>query len=79
VAGRALRDGVYSARIDLAHDGRTIAIDARPSDAIALALRFAAPLFVQQARLERPDELEKPPRREVHHDAPERQVRARSL
>jgi bifunctional DNase/RNase len=33
----ALRDGIYYARIDLVRDGRTREVDARPSDAIAIA------------------------------------------
>ena len=44
-----LRDGTYYALILLAARGQRIEIDARPSDAIALALRFDAPLFVREA------------------------------
>lgn len=43
-----LRDGTYYAVIFLATRGRSIEVDARPSDAIALALRAGAPLFVRE-------------------------------
>ena len=42
-----LRDGIYYARILLVADGRERSIDARPSDAIAIGLRSAAPIFVR--------------------------------
>jgi len=48
-----LSGGVYYARIVLARNGRSVEVDARPSDAIALALRFRAPLFVQEGLFER--------------------------
>lgn len=44
-----LRDSTYYAVIALHRDGRRVEIDARPSDAIALALRAAAPVFVREA------------------------------
>jgi bifunctional DNase/RNase len=44
-----LRDGTYYAVIFLSTRGRRIEVDARPSDAIALALRCGAPLFVREA------------------------------
>ena len=43
-----LRDGTYYAVIALRRDGRDVEIDARPSDAIALALRATAPVFVRE-------------------------------
>lgn len=42
----ALEDGIYYADVVLDANGRELRIDARPSDAIALALRAQAPLFV---------------------------------
>ena len=75
----ALRDGVYYARIDLAQHGRTIEIDARPSDAIAIALRLEAPLFVHEVLFETTGFDVKPSGREVRGVAPKRQVGARSL
>jgi len=44
-----LWSGVYYAKLHLAVDGETQTVDARPSDAVALALRFDAPLFVTDA------------------------------
>ena len=41
-----LRDNTYFALIYLNRDGHEITIDARPSDAIALALRAKCPIFV---------------------------------
>ncbi len=41
-----LRDNTYFALIFLAHNDQEFSIDARPSDAIALALRTKAPIFV---------------------------------
>ncbi len=43
-----LRDSTFYARIDMVVGERLLEIDARPSDAIALALRTAAPIFVEQ-------------------------------
>jgi bifunctional DNase/RNase len=47
-----LRDGTYYAVIALRRDGRDVQIDSRPSDAIALALRVAAPVFVRESLFE---------------------------
>ena len=41
-----LRHHVFFARIHLALNGRTIEIDSRPSDAIALGVATSAPIFV---------------------------------
>ena len=42
-----LKDNTFFALIYLDVSGETVAIDARPSDAIALALRTRAPIFVE--------------------------------
>lgn len=47
-----LRNNTYFARIDLARGSDTVTIDARPSDAIALAIRAKAPIFVARKVLE---------------------------
>ena len=44
-----LKDNTFFALIYLAVNGETVAIDARPSDAIALALRARAPIFVEES------------------------------
>jgi uncharacterized protein len=43
-----LQDNTFYALIYLTLNGDTLAIDARPSDAIALALRTRAPIFVEE-------------------------------
>ena len=44
-----LRDNTYFAIIHLTVRGERIAVDARPSDAIALALRTRSPILVEEA------------------------------
>ena len=44
-----LQENTFYALIHLRVDGEAIAIDARPSDAIALALRVRAPIFVEDS------------------------------
>lgn len=41
-----LREGTFYARLVVDRDGRDFQLDCRPSDAIALALRCSAPVFV---------------------------------
>jgi hypothetical protein len=48
-----LKDNTFFASILLTVDGRELTIDARPSDAMALALRAEAPIFVEEAVLAR--------------------------
>jgi bifunctional DNase/RNase len=43
-----LRDNTFFARIHFVSEGRKFEMDARPSDAIALALRFEAPIYVDE-------------------------------
>ena len=47
-----LQENTFYALIYLLLDGDTVAIDARPSDAIALALRTRAPIFVEDTVLD---------------------------
>jgi len=44
----AINDGVYYAQLVLTRDHQEIRIDCRPSDGIALALRAAAPISVDE-------------------------------
>lgn len=48
-----LRDNTYFATIDLFREDETVEIDARPSDAIALALRCNSPIFVNESVMKR--------------------------
>ena len=47
-----LRDNTYYALVHLTVDGRRLAIDCRPSDAISLALRTKSPIYVAKKVLE---------------------------
>jgi bifunctional DNase/RNase len=47
-----LKDSTYFAELVLAHGDKAIILDSRPSDAIALALRATAPIYVMQQVLE---------------------------
>lgn len=53
-----LRDNTYYALIHLDVQGRRLVIDSRPSDAIALALRVEAPIFVDEEVLKKSAKLE---------------------
>lgn len=48
-----LTEETFHARILLEMDGRVVEVDSRPSDAIALAVRSATPIFVSRAVLDR--------------------------
>lgn len=48
----ALKDETFFAEITLVRDGESIVIDSRPSDALALALRVDAPVFVADQVIE---------------------------
>ncbi|HWP93570.1 MAG TPA: bifunctional nuclease family protein [Thermodesulfobacteriota bacterium] len=48
-----LRDQVFYAQIEVSLNGSVSKVDARPSDAIALASRMGAPIFVKKSVLER--------------------------
>lgn len=47
-----LRDGTFYAKIKFSHDGEEKELDARPSDAVALAVRVEVPIFVEVNVLE---------------------------
>jgi hypothetical protein len=55
-----LKDNTYYAKIHLMYEDSEYSIDARPSDAIALALRAKAPIFANEEvlRKQASDELE---------------------
>ncbi|KPJ62881.1 hypothetical protein AMK68_04385 [candidate division KD3-62 bacterium DG_56] len=44
-----LANDIFYARLTLVADGETVTVDARPSDAIALALRTGAPIYATEA------------------------------
>jgi bifunctional DNase/RNase len=47
-----IRDGTFIGRLILSKNGSEVVVDSRPSDAIALALRFTAPIFVDEKVME---------------------------
>ncbi len=47
-----LREGTFFAKIRYSHDGEEHQLDSRPSDAVALAVRVDAPIFVAPAVLD---------------------------
>jgi bifunctional DNase/RNase len=49
----SLANDVFYARVHLRQDGRDLDVDARPSDAIALAVRMECPIFVADEVLEK--------------------------
>ncbi len=48
-----LRNNTFFANLHLLLKGESIIVDARPSDAIAVALRAGAPIFVEDLVIER--------------------------
>lgn len=44
-----VREGTFYAKLEIDDDGQVTKIDSRPSDAIALAVRVGAPIFVSEA------------------------------
>lgn len=43
------RDGTFYARIHIEHEGKSLELDSRSSDAIALAVRAGVPIFVAES------------------------------
>ena len=48
----ALKNDTFFARLVLEISGKTLNIDSRPSDGIAMALRFSAPIYVDESVME---------------------------
>lgn len=48
-----LRDDVFHARVVLNANGKEMEVDSRPSDAIALAVRAQAPIFVDESVMDK--------------------------
>lgn len=53
-----LKDNVYYATIHMNSNGNSVVIDARPSDAIALALRMKSPIYVDTRVLDKSKQLD---------------------
>ncbi|MFC2171660.1 bifunctional nuclease family protein [Acidobacteriota bacterium] len=54
----SLKDNTFYAEIHIRLNGAEHIIDSRPSDAIALALRVSAPIFVEDEVIEKANQLE---------------------
>jgi bifunctional DNase/RNase len=52
-----LKNNTYYALIHVIHKENEVAIDARPSDALALSLRVGAPIFVADSVIERSTQM----------------------
>lgn len=57
---KRLNNGIFAADLHLAEGERNIIIDARSSDAIALALRTNTPIYAEESLLETADNVNKP-------------------
>lgn len=55
-----LKDNSYFAIIYIKTNGKTIEVDARPSDSLALAVRVKCPIFVSEKVLKKCPTIEKP-------------------
>jgi bifunctional DNase/RNase len=67
-----LWNGVYYAKLHIAADSEVVTVDARPSDAVAVALRTEAPLFATDSVLEAAQEPET--REEPREGGPEGEI-----
>lgn len=54
-----LKDNTFYARIHFKYDEKNFSMDARPSDAIAIALRFNASIYVDERVIEKSKTVEK--------------------
>ncbi len=65
-----LEAGTYYARLVVERDGIEVDIDSRPSDAIAIALRSSAPIYVAQDVMEEAGRIIRPETDEHEHEEP---------
>jgi len=75
-----LRENTFYASVFLEREGNVLSIDARPSDSIAMALRAACPIFVNEALLQEPpsetsESGDAPPERELTDEERAEQLR----
>lgn len=60
-----LIDNTFYGKLFLEQDNKSLEIDSRPSDAIALALRFSAPIFVAEKVMDEAGQVMEEPKEEV--------------
>jgi uncharacterized protein len=63
-----LRDNTFYALVYLATQDRELTMDARPSDAIALALRMQAPIFVDEEVIQKSKAVDLGAKEEIQSD-----------
>jgi bifunctional DNase/RNase len=63
-----LREDTFFACIALTLDGRLVEIDSRPSDAIALAVRTKAPIYVAESVMEKAGIVPEPDRSDLEQE-----------
>jgi uncharacterized protein len=63
-----LRDNTFYALVYLVAQDKEITMDARPSDAIALALRMEAPIFVDEEVIQKSKAVDLGAKEEIHSD-----------
>ena len=63
-----LRDNTFYALVYLVTQEKEITMDARPSDAIALALRMEAPIFVDEEVIQKSKAVDLGAKEEIHSD-----------
>ena len=63
-----LRDNTYFAIMYLIFDGKEFSMDARPSDAIALALRAQAPIYVEEQVIQKSKDVDLGAKEEIKSD-----------
>jgi hypothetical protein len=67
-----LKNNTFYARIYFSSEEKSFSIDARPSDAIAIAIRFRAPIFVDDKIIEKSQTIEADPEMMVEGEEGER-------
>ena len=55
-----LKENSYYALIYIKHNGKTLEIDARPSDALALAVRVQCPIYIDEKVLNKCPQIDRP-------------------
>jgi uncharacterized protein len=65
-----LKENTFYANVMVEHGGEVLAVDSRPSDAIAIALRAQAPIFVNETLLMPPPSEEAEPSEAPDEPAP---------
>ena len=55
-----LKENSYYALITIQHNGKTVEIDARPSDALALAVRVQCPIYIDEKVLNKCPQIDRP-------------------